>query len=113
MKTKDSFPMGQVPILDVEDGEGNKKLSLPQSKAILRYVGKIGGLYPKSDDFKAAEIDMAVDAIEDASDYLVMTVRNAPGMQIQDEPWPKEKIEEIRKRLLSEEGKITYVSYDL
>ncbi|CAM9116841.1 unnamed protein product [Discosporangium mesarthrocarpum] len=52
------LPFGQLPLLEV-DGE-----SFPQSAAILRFVGKLGGLYP-SDPIKAAKCDAVIDGMID------------------------------------------------
>eukprot|EP00904_Undaria_pinnatifida_P002388 jgi/Undpi1/1214/HiC_scaffold_107.g14128.m1 len=55
---KPSLPYGQVPVLEI-DG-----YVLPQSQAIIRYVGKLGGLY-SSDDLGAAKCDAIIDCITD------------------------------------------------
>lgn len=56
--TKDSFPFGAVPILEV-DGQ-----VISQSNGINRYVGKLCDLYP-SDPLQAALCDEAMSAVED------------------------------------------------
>eukprot|EP00040_Diaphanoeca_grandis_P005180 m.31733 g.31733 ORF g.31733 m.31733 type:complete len:239 (+) comp16504_c0_seq1:78-794(+) len=53
------FKLGQVPCLEV-DG----KHQLVQSAAILRFIGKLGGLYP-TDDLEAALVDTLLDAEQD------------------------------------------------
>nr|WEU39138.1 glutathione S-transferase [Saccharina japonica] len=55
---KPSLPNGQVPVL-VIDG-----YVLPQRLAILRYVAKLGGLFP-TDDFEAAKCDAAIELSTD------------------------------------------------
>nr|WEU39139.1 glutathione S-transferase [Saccharina japonica] len=55
---KPSLPNGQLPVLEI-DG-----YVLPQSMAILRYVGKLGGLYP-SDNLEAAKCDAILDSATD------------------------------------------------
>ncbi|CAM9287796.1 unnamed protein product [Ascophyllum nodosum] len=55
---KPILPNGQVPILEV-DG-----YRLPQSLTIIRYVGRIGGLYP-TDDLEAAKCDAFLDFVVD------------------------------------------------
>ncbi|CAM9191246.1 unnamed protein product [Scytosiphon promiscuus] len=55
---KPATPLGQLPVLEV-DG-----VLIPQSLAQLRYVGKIGGLYP-TDPIQAAFCDAAADACTD------------------------------------------------
>ena len=56
---KASQPFGSLPVLRTARGV------LPQSVAILRYVGRLGGLYPE-DLLEAAYCDALVDACEDA-----------------------------------------------
>ncbi|CAB1115929.1 unnamed protein product [Ectocarpus sp. CCAP 1310/34] len=55
---KPSLPNGQVPVLSIDGFE------LAQSMAILRYVGKLGGLNP-SDDLAAAKCDAIMDCVTD------------------------------------------------
>ncbi|CAM9191321.1 unnamed protein product [Scytosiphon promiscuus] len=55
---KPTTPYGKLPLLEV-DG-----VVIPQSFAQLRYVGKIGGLYP-NDPIEAAVCDAAADAVVD------------------------------------------------
>ena len=69
---KPKTPFGSVPVLEF-DGK-----QYAQSNAILRYAGKLGGLYP-SEPLLALEVDMQVDAIED----MFLTIR--PTMAIKDE----------------------------
>lgn len=40
---KDKLPLGQVPILEIEQDDGGTKTIIPQSDAILRYIGKQTG----------------------------------------------------------------------
>jgi len=57
-------PFKQLPVLDV-DGK-----IIAQTGAIARFCGKLSGLYPKDDDFKAAQIDQIIEAAQDIN-YLV------------------------------------------
>ena len=56
---RDSTPFRAVPVLEIDGAP------LSQSNAILRYVGKLGGLYPE-DPLQAAYCDEVMDAVEDA-----------------------------------------------
>lgn len=56
-----------LPVLEI-DGE-----AVTQSSAICRYIGKMGGLYPK-DDLQALYCDEALDAVEDISHYIGQTL---------------------------------------
>ena len=53
-----------MPVLDV-DGK-----IIAQTGAIARFCGKLSGLYPKDNDFKAAQIDQIIEAAQDIN-YLV------------------------------------------
>ena len=70
---KASMPFGAVPVWE-EEG----KPLLPQSNAILRYVGRRAGLYP-ADAWEGACVDALLDAIEEVSSAL------GPSMREKDE----------------------------
>lgn len=61
-------PFGQVPVLHV-DG-----VQVTQSDAILRYAGKLAGLYP-ADPWQALLCDEVLSVLEDAAINLVPTFR--------------------------------------
>ena len=46
-KAAGELPFGSLPVLDVDDGE--RRTSAAQSNAILRFVGRLTGLYPVDD----------------------------------------------------------------
>jgi glutathione S-transferase len=94
---KKGMPYGQLPVLVVEPGKPGRKM-IAQTKAILRYVGKLarpGGvpLYP-SDPFLAAKVDEVLDAFDD------LWILLAPTYRIQD----KSLQEQERQRLFMPEG---------
>ncbi|CAB9506089.1 S-transferase A2 [Seminavis robusta] len=62
LKANGKLAFGQVPLLEVDDGAHQ----LVQSTAILRYLAKLGGLYPRDDDILAAKIDAALAQEADA-----------------------------------------------
>ena len=64
MPNKQIAPFKQLPVLDV-DGK-----IIAQTGAIARFCGKLSGLYPKNNDFEAAQIDQIIDAAQDIN-YLV------------------------------------------
>lgn len=67
-KLKPELPFGQVPLLYF-----NGK-PLAQSLAIIRFVGKKSGLYPK-DDFEAAKVDAIMDHCSDITNLLTPSLR--------------------------------------
>jgi len=69
---REGYPFKRVPLLRVDDVE------LSQGNTIIRYVGKLAGLYP-SDALEAAYCDEAMDAVEDIVSKQVVT------MSIEDE----------------------------
>eukprot|EP00834_Sanchytrium_tribonematis_P003641 NODE_147_length_15617_cov_0.576750.p13 type:complete len:220 gc:universal NODE_147_length_15617_cov_0.576750:13753-14412(+) len=86
---KPNTPFGQVPILTIDD-----KTVLAQSMAILRYVGKLGNLYPQ-DALQAAFVDQIIHQIADIGDGLVTSFQEkdeVKKMQMREklanETWP-------------------------
>jgi glutathione S-transferase len=57
-KIKETLPFGQIPILKVDD-----KKVLFQETAILRYVGRLVGLYP-NDPEGAVDVDIALCCVD-------------------------------------------------
>ena len=64
LPNKKIAPFKQLPVLDV-DGK-----IFAQTGAIARFCGKLSGLYPKNDDYKAALIDQIIEGAQDIN-YLV------------------------------------------
>merc|ERR1711884_469707 len=62
-------PFGQAPFLEV-DGK-----VITQTGAIARYCGKLGGFYPKDDDFSAAKVDEIIDSATDITNIIGVTMR--------------------------------------
>ncbi|KAE9092261.1 hypothetical protein PF010_g17874 [Phytophthora fragariae] len=69
---KPSLPLGQVPVLEV-DGE-----VMTQTYAILRYAGRLGGLYPVSSPFAALKVDEVLHALCEMGEQMI------PSFQEQD-----------------------------
>eukprot|EP00547_Thalassionema_nitzschioides_P004910 CAMPEP_0194200936 /NCGR_PEP_ID=MMETSP0156-20130528/1359_1 /TAXON_ID=33649 /ORGANISM="Thalassionema nitzschioides, Strain L26-B" /LENGTH=235 /DNA_ID=CAMNT_0038926011 /DNA_START=26 /DNA_END=733 /DNA_ORIENTATION=- len=96
-ESKSSLPLGQLPVLYIENADSKK--SITQSSAILRYVGKIGGLYPKDDDVVAMKIDEILSIIDDLVSPLILTVQGAVrALVTEDKEWTYEEKIAIRKR---------------
>src|ERR1051326_4752160 len=63
LKAAGELPFGSLPVLDVKSSAGT--VSAAQSNGILRFVGKLAGLYPVDDPIKALKVDEALDVAED------------------------------------------------
>ena len=87
-KAEGAYRFGAVPVLVLEDGS-----QVTQSTAILRWVGKQGGLYP-TDLLASLHADEVMDAIEDFYGAI------SPTMQIKDEE------EKLAKRKELAEGRL-------
>lgn len=74
LKSEGQLPYGSLPVLDVG---GDVPRRFAQSNAILRYAGKLSGLYPE-DVLEALRVDELVDFAEDMSHAL------APSMAERD-----------------------------
>jgi len=70
------FPFGGLPVFDVETTE--RRVCAAQSNAILRYAGRLSGLYPVEDPLLALKVDEALDMGEDINCLL------APSIHEQD-----------------------------
>jgi len=79
---KANTPFGGIPVLE----HHGKQIS--QSNSILRYVGKLGNLYP-TDAFQALLVDEVIDAADDFSGIIAAT------LSIADPEKKKEKRDEI------------------
>jgi len=66
LRTRGDMRFTCAPVLEI-DG-----VVVTQSNSILRYVGKIAGLYPE-DDLQALYCDEAMDAVEDLLHQIVQT----------------------------------------
>jgi glutathione S-transferase len=88
MKDSGKLAFGQVPLLEVDDNH-----QLVQSAAILRYLGKLGGLYPE-DPIMAAKVDAALDQEVDAfTATTVATYNTRFGIAMDDDA--KAKVYEV------------------
>mmetsp|Transcript_83346 Transcript_83346/g.162184 ORF Transcript_83346/g.162184 Transcript_83346/m.162184 type:complete len:162 (+) Transcript_83346:111-596(+) len=75
MQETGALAYGQVPALRV--GTGQSAVTLAQSAAILKFVGKRADLYPSgNDDLLAARIDALMD--EEADAFCGLTVSRYP-----------------------------------
>merc|ERR1712137_681502 len=87
-KAEGVYTFGALPVLILEDGS-----QITQSTAILRWMGKQGGLYP-TDLLASLQVDEVMDAIEDIYGLI------GPTMHIKDEE------EKLNKRRELSEGRL-------
>lgn len=99
MAKKESFPFGQVPVLEMQMEDGSVK-SITQSNAILRYVGKLGGLYP-TNEIQAMEVDEILDILDDMAEPIRVSVRGAVRTLISETEFTDEEKLAIRTRWMS------------
>ena len=70
-KAAGELPFGSMPVLIVEE---RRRHVVSQSNAILRYAGKLGGLYPMDDHLAALRVDEILDAAEEATQSLGVSI---------------------------------------
>jgi len=100
-KLKPNTPLGSLPILEVEQ-PGKPKRVVPESNAILRYVGKLGGLYP-SDPVQALEVDSFIDTASDATKKIEMSIQGAVKTLVAEKEWTDDEKLAFRKRIAEDE----------
>ena len=83
LPNKQKAPFKQLPVLDI-DGK-----IIAQTGAIARFCGKLSGLYPKDNDFDAAQIDQIIDTAQDINYLVTLSSRDKE----------KERLELARKIL--------------
>jgi len=89
MKEGSRLPFGQVPMLEV-----NGKVAIVQTLAIMRYLGKLSGLYPMKDHLLAQKVDAIMDQATDVfTGAMVLTYGVRFGVDLS--PEAKEKSYEI------------------
>lgn len=71
------FPFGGLPVMDIETGDSH--ICSAQSNAILRYAGRLSGLYPDGDPLLALKVDEAMDMGEEINSLM------SPSIHEQDE----------------------------
>jgi len=70
------FPFGGIPVLVMETGDGTHCVA--QSNAILRFAGRLAGLYPVDDPLQALKVDETLGVGEDINCAL------GPSLQEED-----------------------------
>lgn len=94
LRAAGEFPFGGLPVLDVETTDG--KVRTAQSNAILRFAGRLSGLYPVDDPVLALKVDEALDLGEDINGLL------GPSIHEQDEEKRQAMRSELAEKTLPE-----------
>ncbi len=63
------FPFGAIPVLEFETGDDGRQC-VAQSNAILRFAGRLAGLYPVDDPLQALKVDEVLGVVEDINCLL-------------------------------------------
>lgn len=74
-----------------------------ESIAQLRFLGRLGGLYP-DDSIEAFKVDSIIDSIGEISGKIEMSVMGAKKYLLSDEDWTKDQVLAIRGRIASHES---------
>lgn len=108
---KPTLPLAQVPYLEVEE-PGKEKDLIVQSYAIVRYIGKLGGLYPE-DLVQAMKVDSYMDTVLEIRRFIEMSIQGAKMWLVADEAWTTEEVLGIRRRIAEDKeyGLPFYLSY--
>ena len=101
---RSKYPLGQLPLLEVQE-DGKEVVSVGQSNAILRYVGKLGNLYPTADPVKAMKIDAFIDAVVDSGKGIDLSLQGPRGSLMLTKDWTGEEKLAMRNRLSTDENK--------
>jgi glutathione S-transferase len=105
LEMKQRMAFGQVPLLEVDNGDGEKH-QLVQSASILTYLAKIAGLYPEKDHLLAAKVDAALVQESDAfTGTTVATYTKRFGIVLDEEKsWELINKEVLPRHLASVEA---------
>ena len=87
---KPTTPFGALPFIEIDGGE-----KIAQSDAILRYAGKLGGLYPL-DPREALEVDEVVDFCVDVAQSLAPSVLVGMGRGDAAKLSPKQRAAKVK-----------------
>lgn len=103
---KPKTPLGSIPILEVEV-EGQEKQVIAESMAILRYVGKLGGLYPE-DPIEALKVDSFMETATQATRLMEISVQGPVRNLLSESEWSEEEKLAIRKRIAENESGLPF-----
>lgn len=96
-----SLPFRSLPIMTV-DGK-----TFAESSAMLRFAGKLGGLYP-TDAVEAMQVDMVVDALEPIVTAIFSDKSEEARKKVQEETFPR-YFGAVDKMYAETEGKGPYL----
>ena len=94
-------PLDQLPVFEIEEAQ-NRKLVVPQSSAILRYLGMLGGMYPE-DPAEALLVDSLCDCASDALRHIEISMRCSSRSILEFKSFTDEECTQMRNRLAEDE----------
>ena len=94
-------PLDQLPVFEIEEAH-NRKLVIPQSSAILRYLGMLGGMYPE-DPAEALIVDSICECVSDALRQIEISMRSSSRSILEFKSFTDEECAQIRVRLAEDE----------
>jgi glutathione S-transferase len=74
-RTANKFPFGGLPVMEIETSEGEHCVA--QSNAILRFAGRLSGLYPVDEPLQALKVDEALSMGEDINNLITPSLHEA------------------------------------
>ena len=87
----------QFPLLEIES-PGIEKMFVISTLAILRYFGRLGGLYP-CDPIQALEVDSMIDTIDEIKTLLEISSNETLQMLISGSVWSENERWSVRRRI--------------
>ncbi len=94
------FPLGQVPVLELKSDDGGTDIVMNQSDDILRYLGKLGGLYPNNDPVAALKIDAMISNVNDFEAPIIVSLAGYRRTLVKDEDMTEDDKLGIRSRVI-------------
>ena len=101
--------MSQLPVLEIEEPGIDKKYVI-QPLAILRYLCKLGNLYP-TEPIRALEVESMIDTIAEIQNLINISKDEAMQSLMSGSPWSENETWSVRRRIAkNREQGLPYVS---
>ena len=101
--------MSQLPVLEIEETGVEKKFVI-KPMAILRYLCKLGNLYP-TDPIRALEVESMTETIIEIQNLIHISLDDTMQYLMSGSPWGDNEKWSVRRRIAkSKENGLPYVS---